>query len=274
MSDKTCGDCGNFQPKDNQKFFNCTSARQAGIRYGMQVRADTGACEAFTHKALTSSPTPRLSTERAEPDAHCLDRTIIKIALIIAIIVAIALLSWLLYSCVTESGAVPATTPTPAPVDSFTPTSQPSPTPLPPYIVQYFNISANSTALGYDKIITVYSVSRITSYTLLTGRVINAPPGYILIHLQLNGFNTSGDSIYVNPNDFTVIDSGGYRYTPQLEVSPYYVGNLFGGTILPGQIKDGKLLYVVPITASSLELSYILDPTSVPSIQARWKMPW
>jgi hypothetical protein len=240
----------------------------------MQVRFDTGACEAFTQKALTSSPTPGLSTERAEPIEQPCSRTIFKIALVIAIIVVIALLSWLLYSCIAKSGAVPATTPTPAPGGSSTPTSQPSPTPLPPYIVQYFDIDANSPAVGSDRIITVYSVSSMTSYTLLTGRVINAPPGYSFVLFKLSGFNPGSSSVYVNPNDFSLSDSNGYRYTPQLEVSPYYVGSLFAGTILPGQIKDGKLLYVVPITASGLELSYILDPTGAPPTIARWKPPW
>ena len=42
-----CGDCRNFAPKPDEKFFNCTAAKHSGLRYGMQVRADTRACEAL-----------------------------------------------------------------------------------------------------------------------------------------------------------------------------------------------------------------------------------
>ena len=45
-----CGGCRNFQPKPDEKFFNCIAAKHAGIKYGMQVRADSRSCEAFEPK--------------------------------------------------------------------------------------------------------------------------------------------------------------------------------------------------------------------------------
>ena len=42
-----CGKCKQFKPKKDEKFFNCTKATHAGLKYGMQVRADSRACEAF-----------------------------------------------------------------------------------------------------------------------------------------------------------------------------------------------------------------------------------
>ncbi len=45
-----CGDCANFAPKPDEKFFNCAAARHSGLRYGMQVRADSRGCEALTTK--------------------------------------------------------------------------------------------------------------------------------------------------------------------------------------------------------------------------------
>jgi hypothetical protein len=45
-----CGNCQNFKPKPDEKFSNCTEAKHAGLKYGMQVRADSRACEAFIPK--------------------------------------------------------------------------------------------------------------------------------------------------------------------------------------------------------------------------------
>ena len=45
-----CSDCRYFNPKPGDKFFNCTSAKHAGLSYGMQVRPDSRACEAFAAK--------------------------------------------------------------------------------------------------------------------------------------------------------------------------------------------------------------------------------
>lgn len=45
-----CGDCQNFKVKEGEKSFNCTKAVHAGVKYGMQVRADSRACDAFVPK--------------------------------------------------------------------------------------------------------------------------------------------------------------------------------------------------------------------------------
>ncbi len=45
-----CGKCKHFKPKKDEKLFNCTKATHAGLKYGMQVRADSRACEAFVPK--------------------------------------------------------------------------------------------------------------------------------------------------------------------------------------------------------------------------------
>jgi hypothetical protein len=45
-----CGNCKNYKPEKDKKFFNCNSAKHAGLKYGMQVRVDSQACEAFAAK--------------------------------------------------------------------------------------------------------------------------------------------------------------------------------------------------------------------------------
>lgn len=42
-----CGDCRHFNPKPDEKHFNCTNAQHSGVKYGMQVRADSRGCQAF-----------------------------------------------------------------------------------------------------------------------------------------------------------------------------------------------------------------------------------
>jgi len=42
-----CGNCKNFKLEKDKKFFNCTSAKHGGLKYGMQVRVDSQACDAF-----------------------------------------------------------------------------------------------------------------------------------------------------------------------------------------------------------------------------------
>jgi len=45
-----CSDCRHFAPRADEKFFNCTAAKHAGLGYGMQVRADSRSCDAFVPK--------------------------------------------------------------------------------------------------------------------------------------------------------------------------------------------------------------------------------
>jgi hypothetical protein len=50
VKQSVCGNCRNFKLEQNKKFFNCTSAKHGGLKYGMQVRMDSQACEAFVAK--------------------------------------------------------------------------------------------------------------------------------------------------------------------------------------------------------------------------------
>jgi len=45
-----CGSCKHFKLEKDKKFFNCTAAKHGGLRYGMQVREDSQACDAFAAK--------------------------------------------------------------------------------------------------------------------------------------------------------------------------------------------------------------------------------
>ena len=264
MNNKLCGNCRNFKPKKKgEKFFNCTSAKQAGINYGMQVRADTRACDAFAPTA----PHPTLK-DRAKPLSIFPWRTIL-IVLILAI--AIGLLSWFLYKWTTEQEAGPV--PTPSPTSTPTGNATPTPTPVPAYSNKYFSISPNSSAIAPDRMITVYSENRTSSYQLLTGEVVTAPVGTTFIIFEVSAMNLGRATISIQSSDFSLSDSAGHPpYTAQVGSRPYYVGDPFGAVLEPTQTDDGKILYLVPIQVSGFELSYLLEPASVPPVIARWKL--
>ncbi len=81
--------------------FNCTGARQAGLGYGMQVRADTRACDRF----LVFADSPQVAVaepqlDRPEPAEQGLC-TLGQKSLVIAVGFSILVVTWLLYTCAT-----------------------------------------------------------------------------------------------------------------------------------------------------------------------------
>ncbi|MFC1847818.1 hypothetical protein ACFLXV_00700 [Chloroflexota bacterium] len=107
MSSNVCGNCSNFIPKPGERFVNCTEASHGGLSYGMQVRPDTRACDAFMSigididvplqaiqpARLTEDTQP---VESSEPVGLC---TVGQKSLVASVSVAIILVSWLLYTC-------------------------------------------------------------------------------------------------------------------------------------------------------------------------------
>lgn len=102
MGSNVCGNCGNFKPEPGEKFLNCTGARHAGLSYGMQVRADTRACEAFVPFEASATPAlvqPKEQLPRKEPLEPVGLCTVGKRTLVTVVAVSILLDSWLLYTC-------------------------------------------------------------------------------------------------------------------------------------------------------------------------------
>ena len=102
MSSNICGNCGNFKPGHGERFFDCTGAKHAGLSYGMQVRADTRACEAFAPFTASSAPAaarPKDRLPRKEPLESVGLCSVGKRTLVFVVVLAIILDSWLLYTC-------------------------------------------------------------------------------------------------------------------------------------------------------------------------------
>ena len=45
-----CGNCQSFKLEKDKKFFDCIDAKHGGLKYGMQVRVDSQACDAYVAK--------------------------------------------------------------------------------------------------------------------------------------------------------------------------------------------------------------------------------
>lgn len=102
MGGSVCGNCGKFRPKTGERFFNCISAKQTGLSYGMQVRVDTWACEAFVPFQSSSAPAtvqPKDQLPRKEPLEPVGLCSVGKRTLLLVVVLAIILDSWLLYTC-------------------------------------------------------------------------------------------------------------------------------------------------------------------------------
>jgi len=261
MSSNTCGRCANFAPKPKERFFNCTAAKQGGLKYGMQVRADTAACEAFSPSHATR-PTP--SHDRAEPARRTHRWT--PIALTLVVLIVLALLSWLLSMCLPggSTAVTPTSTPTTTVTPTATPTSPSAGTPTPP---SYYGLG--EWAYTSLRMATVSSATKVNSYNSFSG-VITAPAGTTFVIIEVAITNIGNQRMYLPPNYFSLIDSQGRSYAPGVYDSLNALQ--VPGGIDSGRTASGKILFVVPDTASGLEVSCLLEGT--PSIQAKWKLPW
>ena len=98
MNSNICGNCGNFSPLPGEKFFNCSSSRHAGLSYGMQVRADTRACEAFVAPEPTTSSGVVVEQRKTPVETVGLCSWG-ELSLVLSVLLMIVLVSWLLYTC-------------------------------------------------------------------------------------------------------------------------------------------------------------------------------
>lgn len=310
-----CGNCQNFKPKPGQKFFTCTSAKHADLKYGMQVRPDTQSCDAFSpfktpskqnstplptkppiktpsklsttpvtarapaktpaKKKTTSAPTPappKASAETKPTPAPTQEQPFEgpvqpvglcrwgKVILVTALILIIALPSWLIYSCANRTTSV---LPVPTPV----------PMPLPANAtVKYFDIG--KWAIASDRMILVSSPERISSYRISSGETYQAPPGEIFIFNTVTCGNIRDTPFSTTPGDFFLVDSEGHIYQGQTDGS-YQISQRYpAGSLSPKASVSGRILWVVPISSSGLNVSYALDSVSTPPLVASWKLPW
>lgn len=270
MSSNICGNCANFKPKPGEKFFNCTKATQAGIKYGMQVRPDTRSCEAFEPLKPPSLPKPAPKPVKASPQIAARLCPWGRLILLAAILLIILLLSWGIYTCAKQS-IEGGPTPTPTSTSTPEPTStQPTPTPIPPYIYQDCDIG--SWAEGANQSVFVWDPVKSSTFTG-AGGVYGAPVGTEFVWFQFTVSNINISKLTIGPGSFWVTDSVGRSYFAAGQ-PVYYPLRYDAKTIYPGGTMRGIIPYIVPTYASGLRINYMLNPSTVPPTVARWKLPW
>lgn len=274
MSSNVCGNCANFKPKAGAKFFDCTVATHEGVKYGMQVRSDTSACDAFSplrrplNPQTTTKPAQRQSRPKeTEPGRVMLCNwgRVLAIAAIIILIIIIAVVAYTCFSGGTVVTPTPTPTPTPTapPPTGVTPTPKPTPTPIPVY---YYNMG--DWAISAPWAIVASKAERVTSYT--QPGPVTAPPNTYFIIVTVTVTNAGNSTIYAEATAFTLEDSFGLRFQPRqlpwnfIGAFPYYTT-----AVARGDTVSGKLIYNVPDLSSGLELRVVVNGQIL-----AWALPW
>jgi hypothetical protein len=139
--------------------------------------------------------------------------------------------------------------------------------------VQEFAIGANIWAIGSDREVAVSSTEKKSSYTISSGETFNAPSGKVFVFITVTCQNIGNTSFLTGPAYFVLTDSAGHSYQDQT-YSGYHLSKPYPNASLSSKVAvSGKILWIVPVSASGLEVSYLLDSATNPPVVARWKLP-
>jgi len=262
-SNALCNNCQHFMPKQGEKYFNCTYAKQAGAIYAMQVQADTRSCEAFSppkhpselQATPKSAPKPPLKRAEPPPGALCKWGRTIFVA---AVVLIVFLIAWGAYTCLSGPAPTPASTPTPTATLGPPPTMIPVTTLTPPTPVSIQYVQVDQWANVANVMVSITSVEKTKFYN--TPGPVAAPPGTSFIFVSVTMINASSSSISAQATNFSIVDSSGIVYTPQALANSFYGAFPFTViTVQPGNTVTGKIMYVVPDVSSGLEMRTLLD---------------
>jgi hypothetical protein len=139
-------------------------------------------------------------------------------------------------------------------------------------VVKYFDIGENILATGGGNI-TVSLAEKKTSYSIPFGETVKAPPGKAFIFITVTCKNIGNTSFLTGPSYFSLTDSAGHSYNDETYGDYSFSGPYPNASLSPSITVSGKILWIVPASASELEVSYLLDSGSNPPVIARWKLP-
>jgi len=272
ISANVCGNCANFKPNKGEKFFNCTYAQQAGVKYAMQVRADTRSCEAFSElkqpkAAQSKAPPPAKRTEPRRPGLCPWGR----IVLLAAIVILILLLAFGAYTCFFKGTATPAPTTTPAP--TVPPTAGPTPTqlntPAPtPTPIPVFQYNLGEWVQAPPLLLFASSAEKKKQYSAPGPHVAPAGTSFIFITVTLQ--NAGAGTIGTGAINFRIVTPSGLSFPPMELPFLFYNAYVYKpSSVAPGKITSGIIAYLVPDGVTPLWLQ-----TSTPGGIVQWRLPW
>ena len=140
-------------------------------------------------------------------------------------------------------------------------------------IVQDFAIEGNIWAIGSGREVMVSSVEKKTSYSISLGETVKAPPGAFFVFITVTCSNTGNTSVLTGPSYFLLTDSAGNLYEDQTYGDYSFSRPYPNASLSPSITVSGNILWIVPVSASGMEVSYLLDSMSNPPVIARWKLP-
>ena len=120
----------------------------------------------------------------------------------------------------------------------------------------------------------VSSTEKMNSYSISTGETFEAPSGKVFIFITVTCKNFGNTSFLTGPAYFLLTDFAGHSYKDQTYSNYRFSKPYPNASLSPDISVNGRILWIVPASASGLEVSYLLDSGSNPPVVARWKLPW
>ena len=268
MSGNVCGNCSNFKPKPGDKVFNCLVARHAGVTYGMQVRKDTASCDAFAPlKASAPAPSKKIAQpapqSRKEPPSRARLCSWGRLLLITALLIALILVAFGIYTCAGGLRSKSSPTPTTAPSPTSTspgglPLPSTTPVPIPTLGLVERLVGQSATAAG--EVAIVNSVYKSGSRPASIGSV-SAPAGTVYVVVSVTVLNVGTSGFMIGPQYFLVVDSDGNRYYGSSVALTLGLSNTF--ELNPGTTVHDNLYFVVPTSATGIKVYHRFPNTQL-----------
>lgn len=159
-------------------------------------------------------------------------------------------------------------------VTSSAPISTPTPTPTPS--IEKLILKVGETAKTSKLEVTVLSVERTKAYQYYSDifkemMTEKAKPGNDFVIADVIIRNVGSDRVYVALGSFSLVDSNGYRYDPELFLGDDKID--FLQELYPGEVIRGKVLFEVPEQAIGLKIRYDFGNLFVGVRLASWEIP-
>jgi Domain of unknown function (DUF4352) len=140
-------------------------------------------------------------------------------------------------------------------------------------VVNYYDVGSSVPATGPDRNVIASSVEQVASYSISSGETFSAPSGKLFVFISVTCKNIGNTSFLTGPAYFLLTDSTGHSYKNQTYSNYRFSKPYPNASLSPTVTVSGQILWIVPVSASGLEVSYLLDGTSNPPVIARWKLP-